>query len=482
MVFSSSIFLFLFLPLCIGVDRLLGTLRLRTPQNLFLLFASLVFYAYGEAYYVFLMLASILGNYLFGLAIGATRGRMQALMLGLGVAANILTLTYYKYFGFLVENANALAGLFGAEVSAAPVHLPIGISFFTFQAISYLVDLKRGHFPVQKNPFDLGLYISMFPQLIAGPIVRYELVQAEIQGRKATFEGMVSGLRLFCVGLFQKAVIADTMARIVDYSVLHNDVQDFSTPMAWLFTTCYTLQIFFDFAGYSIMALGLGRVFGFTFPLNFDQPYISRSIREFWRRWHISLSSWFRDYLYIPLGGSRGGEIATYRNLLIVFFTTGIWHGASWNFVFWGLFHGFFIVIERSKRIGGVLDAMPFLLQRIYLLLVVMIGWVFFRLEEFPDAIAVVQAMFTWKPLTETTSVLAHPLYYLDGWTLLVLGVAIIWSLISPERGRWIAALFGKEQSGSREAVLNIGALLLLAVALGLVVSGSYTAFIYFRF
>lgn len=482
MVFSSTVFLFLFLPLCIGVDKLLGIYRLRRAQNFFLLIFSLVFYAYGEGYYVLLMLASIAGNYLFGLAIDKSEGRARNLWLAAGVALNLATLVYYKYFGFLVENLNVVLSVADVSVETAPVHLPIGISFFTFQAITYLVDLHRRHFPVQKNPLYLGLYIAMFPQLIAGPIVRYELVQAQIKDRRATFHDIVSGLRLFCVGLFQKAVMADTFARIVDYAVQHNDVQTFSTPMAWLFTLSYTLQIFFDFAGYSIMALGLGRVFGFTFPLNFNQPYVSRSIREFWRRWHITLSSWFRDYVYIPLGGSRGGELATYRNLLIVFMLTGVWHGASWNFVVWGLFHGFFMLVERTKTAGGALDRAPAILQRIYVLLVVMTGWVFFRLESFPDAIAVVRSMFIWRGLPPETNVLAHPLYYIDGWTLSVLLSGVVWSLVSPERGRWLADKLGQEGSGRREAIMNGGAFLLLCCAVAIVISGSYTAFIYFRF
>lgn len=478
-VFSSAFFLFAFLPLCILIDKALQTVKAREAQNYFLLFASLLFYSFGEGYYMIVMVVSIIGNYLFGLLISSEKNKYKGATLAVGVAFNVLILVYYKYFGFLIDNLNMLPFV---NVNANPVHLPIGISFFTFQAITYIVDLYRGRFPVQRNPFHLGLYISMFPQLIAGPIVRYESIQAQILDRNPTLDDIASGLRLFCIGLLQKVIVADTMAKIVDHSVQSVAVSDFSTPMAWLWISAYSLQIFFDFAGYSIMALGLGRVFGFSFPLNFDQPYISRSIREFWRRWHISLSSWFRDYVYIPLGGSKGGEVMTYRNLLIVFLLTGVWHGASWNFVIWGLFHGAFIVLERTRSVGGVLDRMPFLLQRIYLLLVVMVGWVFFRLEEFPDALAMLKAMFIWTPVNAQTELLAHPLYYLNGWTTSVLVLGVVWALISPERGRWIADRLGRPGSPARQTALNIGACLVLAVTLMAVMSGSYTAFIYFRF
>lgn len=482
MVFSSAIFLFAFLPLVLLLDRAFGLIRFRTGQNLALLTFSLLFYAYGEGYYVLLMLASITVNYVVGMLISASEKTVRRLWLVFGVLANILALGYYKYFGFLVENANALLELTGHRIDAEPVHLPIGISFFTFQAISYIVDLYKREVRVQKNPFDLALYITMFPQLIAGPIVRYESIQDEIDNRRATLADIASGMRLFAVGLFQKAVIADTLAKIVDQSLADVAIGDFTTPMAWLWIVCYALQIFFDFAGYSIMALGLGRVFGFSFPLNFDQPYISTSIREFWRRWHISLSSWFRDYVFIPLGGSRGGALSTYRNLLIVFFVTGIWHGASWNFVIWGMFHGLFIVLERSRMVGGVLNAMPFVLKRLYLILVVLVGWVFFRIEALPDALGMLQKMFTWQPVVADTPVLANPLYYLDAWTLTILCLGLVWALVSPERGRWLAGRFGAEGSVTRTLCLNVGALALLLVAVAIVVSGSYTAFIYFRF
>lgn len=479
MVFSSSVFLFFFLPLCLIIDFLLGIAKWRRARNLNLLAFSLLFYAYGEGYYIILMLVSIVMNWLIGLMIAGSSGRAKSSFLAVGVILNLLLLTYYKYFGFLMDNVNAL----GLDVQVDPVHLPIGISFFTFQAISYIVDLHRGRFPVQRNPLDLGLYIAMFPQLVAGPIVRYESIQAEITERTLSMDQIIVGVKLFCVGLFQKVIIADTLAKVVDSSLANAGGVDFTTPMAWLFTVSYALQIFFDFAGYSLMALGLGRIFGFTFPKNFDQPYISTSVREFWRRWHISLSSWFRDYLYIPLGGSRGGELMTYRNLLIIFFVTGIWHGASWNFVFWGLFHGFFIVLERTKVIGGFLEnTLPRFLQHIYLLLVVLVAWVFFRIETFGEALAVLRRMFVWTPGTETSNILGMASYYLNAWVWIILALGIVWAFVSPEFAARFGDRLGPVGSRKREVITSCGALVLMLASIVFVVAGSYTSFIYFRF
>lgn len=482
MIFASAFFLFAFLPLCLLINKLLQRTGSIAAQNLFLLAASLFFYAFGEIYYTLVMIVSIAMNYAFGLLM-ARFEKQRAPILAVGVIANLALLAYYKYFNFLVDNLNSLTGLIGGpEFANEPVHLPIGISFFTFQAISYLVDIHRGDARVQKNPLYLGLYISLFPQLIAGPIVRYNMVDEEIRKRTVTLQAYVQGVRLFCAGLFYKAVIADTVAKYVDESIATVPVTDMSTGLVWLIMVGYSLQIFFDFAGYSNMALGLGRMFGFTFPVNFNQPYMSTSIREFWRRWHISLSSWFRDYVYIPLGGSRGGPVATYRNLLIVFFITGLWHGASWNFVIWGLWHGAFIVLERMKSTGRYLDAMPFVGQRVYVMLVAIVGWVPFRFETLPDALGVIQRMFWWTPTPETASVLADPRHYLDPWVWTVIVCGIVIAMISPERGRWFADRLGPEGSTMRETGLAVGSLILLVVASAFVASGSYTAFIYFRF
>ena len=482
MIFASAFFLFAFLPLCLIINQVFVRMNWIPAQNIFLLIASLFFYAFGEIYYTLIMIVSIVMNYGFGLAMDRFKHRQKPI-LAIGVIANLALLAYYKYFNFLVDNLNGVLALVGGpELANEPVHLPIGISFFTFQALSYLVDIHRGDARVQKNPFYLGLYISLFPQLIAGPIVRYNMVDEEIRHRTITMEHYVQGVRLFCTGLFYKAVIADTMAKMVDSGIAQAPVDEMSTAFAWMIMVGYSLQIFFDFAGYSNMALGLGRMFGFTFPVNFNQPYMSTSIREFWRRWHISLSSWFRDYVYIPLGGSRGSSFETYRNLLIVFFITGLWHGASWNFVLWGLWHGLFIVLERMKATGRFLDAMPFISQRVYVLLVAIIGWVPFRFETLPDALGVIKRMFIWTPMPEHATVLADPRHYLDPWVWTVMIAAIVVAMISPERGRWMADRLGRQGSWTREAGLAAGSLALFFIAAAFVVSGSYTAFIYFRF
>lgn len=482
MVFTSALFLFAFLPFCLIVNAALAATRNIPAQNIFLLIVSLVFYAFGEMGYAIIMIVSILLNYVFGLWLERA-GSLRGKVLGLGIVANLGLLIYYKYFNFLLANLSGALSVFGVpELSAELVHLPIGISFFTFQSISYLIDIYRGEAQVQKNPLYLGLYIALFPQLIAGPIVRYDMVDAEIRQRTIKLENYAQGIRLFCAGLFQKAIIADTMAKVVDTAIGGVPVSDMGTGLVWLIVIAYSLQIFFDFAGYSNMALGLGRMFGFTFPVNFNQPYISTSIREFWRRWHISLSSWFRDYLYIPLGGSRGTALQTIRNLLIVFFVTGLWHGASWNFVLWGMWHGAFIVLERDKKIGGFLDGMPYLARRVYLLLVVMVGWVPFRFESLPDALGVITRMFVWTPTPEAASVLAAPAQYLSPWVWIVMLAGTVLSMISPERGRWVAQWFGVPSSISRELVLGLGSIVLFLAAAAIVVSGSYTAFIYFRF
>ena len=477
MVFSSPVFLFLFLPVCLAVDFACGVFRLRTARNYSLLAFSLLFYSFGEGAYVLVMIASILINYAFGLLLSVFTYRR--LVLGLGLATNLALLAHFKYQGFLIDNLNILLG---TDILSDPVHLPIGISFFTFQAITYLFDVYDRRVHPQKDPFDVGLYIALFPQLVAGPIVRYETVAEQIHNRNPTLEDAASGFRLFCIGLFQKVVLADTLAKIVDVPIEHVPAHEFGTPMAWLVMTSYTLQIFFDFAGYSLMAIGLGRALGFTFPENFNQPYTARSIREFWRRWHISLSTWFRDYVYIRLGGNRGSEIATYRNLLIVFFLTGIWHGASWNFVVWGLFHGVFIMLERLPAFGNVLGRLPSPLQRCYLLCVVIVGWVFFRFEALDEAISIISVMAVWTPTLPGTSILADPRYYLDAWTVTVLLAAAIWALSPPSMADRVALALERAGALFKENVLNFGSALMLLISVGLVVSGTYTAFIYFRF
>jgi len=385
MIFSSLLFLFLFLPLTLVVYYSVGT----KLKNHVLLLASLFFYAWGEIGYVLLMLFSIGINYLFGILIDRARreNRATGMVLAAGVTLNLLPLAFFKYGNFLVDNCNQLLlSPLGIEpIALAPIHLPIGISFFTFQAISYIVDVYRRQATVQHRPVNLALYIALFPQLIAGPIVRYRDVALQITKRSTSLEDFQSGVQRFVIGLGKKVLIANTVGAVADHVFT---LQSGTLPagLLWLGMICYTLQIYYDFSGYSDMAIGLGRMFGFHFLENFNYPYSASSIQDFWRRWHISLSSWFKDYLYIPLGGNRKGEVRTYWNLLTVFFLCGFWHGASWNFIVWGLYHGMFLVLERIG-LGRLLARLPLVFRHCYTILVFSIGWVFFRAETLPQAL-----------------------------------------------------------------------------------------------
>ncbi|MDO4568580.1 MAG: MBOAT family protein [Clostridia bacterium] len=390
MVFSSATFLFIFLPAVFLANLILARFKLRRVQNALLMLASVLFYAWGEPVYVLLMLLSTAVNYLLArlhTPEGAAR-RRRALTIT-SVAFNIGMLAFFKYSGFLVENFNAL---FGADAPVPGVALPIGISFYTFQALSYVLDVYRGVAKARRNYFDVLLYISFFPQLIAGPIVRYGDIAEQIDDREITLDKTARGLSRFCVGLAKKVLVANVLGGAADALYA---LDALNTPAAWMAALCYALQIYFDFSGYSDMAIGLGGVFGFRFRENFNYPYIAQSIQDFWRRWHISLSTWFREYLYIPLGGNRKGAARTGINKVIVFFFTGLWHGASWNFVVWGLFHGLFIMLESYRVIKT--DSWPKALRHIYTLLVVVIGFVFFRAETLEAAAGVIAAMFSFN-------------------------------------------------------------------------------------
>jgi alginate O-acetyltransferase complex protein AlgI len=384
MVFSSPIFLFYFLPLFL-------VLYFATAyKNLVLLLFSLFFYAWGEGLYVLLLIASGFANYVFArkIAEAASKRRAQT-MLVFGVVSNLAGLFFFKYLGFVVAFLDS--ALPGLQWPDPDVHLPIGISFFSFHAISYLVDVYRGEFPAERHPVNVLLYISMFPQLIAGPIVRFGTVRKEVHQREATVQKFAVGVKFFIIGLAQKVLIANTLAVPVD-AVFKIPNESLTASLTWLGAVGYTLQIYFDFAGYSNMAIGLGLMVGLYFPLNFNYPYISQSITEFWRRWHITLSTWFRDYLYIPLGGNRKGSLRTYANLMLVFVLCGLWHGASWTFLAWGIYHGAFLVIERLG-FGSFLARSAREVRHAYALLVVIFGWVLFRAESFPQAWHFVAAM-----------------------------------------------------------------------------------------
>ncbi len=376
MVFSSITFLFFFLPLFIAAYFLTPTTG---AKNVVTLVFSLIFYAWGEPWFVLVLLGSIAFNTGAALWIDRSKGRLRGIALAVVVTANLSLLATFKYAGFIVHNLDALLSPLGLGVSVPEIPLPLGISFFTFHCLSYVIDVYRRRFRANTNPVEVALYIALFPQLVAGPIVRYKTVARQLHRRRHTLGRASAGARIFIIGLAQKVLIADQVAPLADRVFDHTLLPTMAE--AWTGLLAYTVQIYFDFAGYSNMAIGLGLVLGFTLPRNFRLPYTSQSITEFWRRWHMSLSSWLRDYLYIPLGGSREGPLRTYRNLVTVFLLCGLWHGASWTFVLWGAWHGLFLVLERIG-LGQALSRLPTPLRWLYALLVVMGGWVLFRARD----------------------------------------------------------------------------------------------------
>ncbi len=478
MVFSSAEFLWFFLPITIALYGIAGLVERRrnTIKNLILLCMSLAFYAWGEPKYVLLMMLSIACNYLMGILIGNVGERADAyrkLWLIVAVLGNLGCLVLFKYTNFLLANIRTLTGTtIGATRSIA---LPIGISFYTFQAMSYVIDVYRGNNAPQKNPFKLALYISFFPQLIAGPIVKYRDIERELSDRRFSIDDFAFGVRRFGYGLGKKVIIANACAQVADQVfALNLDTMHFTA--AWLGIICYTLQIYYDFSGYSDMAIGLGRMFGFHFNENFNFPYVADSIQEFWRRWHISLSSWFKEYLYIPLGGNRKGMAKTYRNLILVFLCTGIWHGANWTFVVWGLFHGLFQLLERGA-FGRILrDKVPAALRHLYAMLVVMIGWVFFRADDVGMAIRYIGRMFAGSGNTASAT-----LYLLNPYlvTILVVAVLLCGPFQSLCKGVYGKVFVNDERIGVWDLAMIVG---IFALCMILVICDTYNPFIYFQF
>lgn len=482
MVFSSIIFLFCFLPAALLLHALAG----RQLRNTVLLAVSLIFYAWGEGTYVLLMLGSIFLNYLFGLLIGRSlAAKKRKFLLTVIVVLNLLPLFYFKYSVFVAEQVtHFLAFLhFDQVMHLDPIHLPIGISFFTFQALSYVIDVYRGTAAPQKNFLDMGLFIALFPQLIAGPIVRYHDIDRQLKKRTVRIEDFSYGVERFVYGLGKKVLLANPMGAMAD-RIFSLQISELSTAAAWIGIICYTLQIYFDFSGYSDMAIGLGRMFGFRFLENFNYPYISRSIREFWKRWHISLSNWFRDYLYIPLGGNRKGPVRTGFNLVTVFFLCGFWHGASWNFIIWGLCHGLFLVLERGKT-GDTLKRFPRMLQHLYALLVVVNAWVFFRAETLEYALGYLGVLYG---IHSAPSLYPYVAINLDPVFYCTLAVALLLSTPAyPALVRYLqqAGLGSHGQiplaTASVLARVSLMGLLLLISSMSLA-TGAYNPFIYFRF
>ncbi len=469
MVFSSMVFLWVFLPI---VFVLAFLIRKPRYQNVLLVIASLIFYAWGEPRYVLLLLFSIVMNWLFGLAIDSFK-EQKKLWLVLNILANLGLLGYFKYSNLFIGTINRF--LPGRELPLLSMTLPIGISFFTFQALSYTIDLYRGKFKVQKNLLHMALYMCLFPQLLSGPIVKYKDIYTELTDRTMTREKVALGFRRFFYGLGKKVIIANVLGEVVD-TLYGLDPATMGSGAAWCAAILYTLQIYYDFAGYSDMAIGTAQLFGFDYPENFNYPYISASIQEFWRRWHISLSTWFRDYLYIPLGGNRKGKYRTYLNLWIVFAVTGFWHGARWTFLGWGLYHGFFMMIERMG-FNKFLKKHP-IFAHLYAIIVFTVGWVFFRADSIGQSLAIIKRMFLpWMYLQDQSGVMTLlTTKIVVTIVLAIIGCGLFQTVFS--KGK-LAVAAQKWKYSLPEAIFCT---LIFLYSILLLASNTYNAFIYFKF
>lgn len=497
MVFSSVIFLLVFLPVALIGHLIIYALAKRFSfsfwwANLYILIASSVFYLWGGPAHGLILLSSTLLNYFFGLLLCSQDGafkdkpKYKKLTLAIGITLNLGLLGYFKYMNFFVDNGilsflNFFLPSSLAVTQIAHIALPLGISFYTFQGMSYIIDIYRGEINASKSFVRFACYLTMFPQLVAGPIVRYITIEAELLKRRLSTDRFALGASRFIAGLAKKVLIADTLGRVAD-AAFSIPTEALSPLAAWAGIVCYTLQIYYDFSGYSDMAIGLGHMLGFTFPENFSYPYISQSIREFWRRWHISLSTWFRDYLYIPLGGSRRGVARTSLNLCIVFALCGLWHGASWIFLAWGLYHGLFLSLERfSPKFTGKL---PVIFRHIYTIIVFMGGWVLFRSENFAQAWGYLKALGgAYEPSVKTNEVWMN-LFAGDVYIALVIGIIGAIPVIPwlKEKLFYIQSKVPSGLSAALEAGRMAVVLALFLICLMPVFGATYTAFIYFRF
>lgn len=473
MVFSSIFFLFTFLPLSL----LLYWMSPAKMKNFTLLAVSLFFYAWGEPVYVLLMIASILTNFVFGIFIESElikekRAVLRALFIS-AVVFNILILGFFKYYGFLAENINAL---FNADIAYSELPLPIGISFYTFQVLSYVIDVYLGKVRLQRNPVSFALYVTMFPQLIAGPIVRYSDIESQLEQRNVSASKFGEGAQRFIQGLGKKVLLANSMGALWDITQAM-DMTGISVLSAWLGIIAYTFQIYFDFSGYSDMAIGLGKMFGFEFMENFDHPYVSRSVTEFWRRWHISLGTWFREYVYIPLGGNRCSRMKQVRNIMAVWMLTGLWHGASWNFVVWGIYYGFLLLIEKFFLKKSI-DNAPAIISHVYCMLAVIIGWVLFASRDIESAAAYLGVMSgaSGNVLVDNAFI-----YYLKSNAVmlvisLLFSTGIFKEIFEPEE---ISDKIRTRVSHSAAVILHA---FILFMSTAYLVTETYNPFLYFRF
>lgn len=487
MVFSSLIFLNLFLPAFFAVYFLVPSSRTRLRNAVILLF-SLFFYAWGEWEVTWWMLTCIVINWGAGILLERITGdRSRRVILWAAVIASLGILAYFKYANFFVENVNdSFIWLFGYEDEVIRdmwrVALPVGISFYTFQALSYTVDVYTRQVKATRSLLDFACYVSMFSQLIAGPIIRYHDIADELTQRRVTQELFVSGIKRFIVGLGKKMIVANVMASTADNIFALPDNQ-ISPALAWVAVAAYTLQIYYDFSAYSDMAIGLGRMMGFTFPENFRHPYAAKSIRDFWRRWHISLSTWFRDYVYLPLGGNRGSAMRTYINLWLVFLLCGLWHGASWTFIIWGAFHGGFLVLERTG-FSSVLQRAPQVVRHAYVILVVMTGWTLFRADTLEQATVFMRAMFG---MNDAVSVIRPVAEFAGPFALLIFIIGAVGATGVPTRWFFSAQRFfenGKTVSTfvAGESMVALLSVVVAVISVMFLANGSYNPFIYFRF
>ena len=470
MLFSSMIFLWLFLPLVFILYYVLD----KRYRNLLLLIASIIFYAWGGVSYTLIMFSSIVINYLFALLIDKEIEKnnkpKKKIYLILCIVINLSILGYFKYTDFAISILNSISGK--EVISLKNIILPIGISFYTFQTLSYVVDVYREQNKAQKNIINLALYVSFFPQLIAGPIVKYHDIYSQIINRTESLENISYGIKRFIYGLSKKVILANMFALSCD-EILKQPIGDIGTALTWVAAILYTLQIYYDFSGYSDMAIGLGHMFGFKFLENFNYPYISKSVQEFWRRWHISLSTWFKEYLYIPLGGNRKGKYFTYINLLIVFFATGLWHGASFNFILWGLWHGLFLVVERIF-LGKLLEKNKLkFINHIYVILVFVLGWVLFRANDLKHALDLYKLMFSYKESIYTVRYFFYP------QTLVCFIFGILFSGLFQSMFPKIKEVIFSSRVYVLESVIQF---ILLFICIMYLVNGTYNPFIYFRF
>lgn len=468
MVFSSIVFLFTFLP----ITLILYYISPRKMKNIVLLLISLIFYAWGEPVYVFLMMFTTVFDYLIGLLINKyRRNRIKSKRIFIfAVLVNLGILGFFKYYGFVIENIN---NVFSLNIGYNQLPLPIGISFYTFQTLSYVIDVYLDKVKVQKSLISFGLYVTMFPQLVAGPIVRYTDIDYQLKHRTHSMNKFGEGVDRFIQGLSKKVLLANNIGMIFT-SIQQYDASEISVLTAWLAIAAYTLQLYFDFSGYSDMAIGLGKMLGFDFIENFNYPYISKSVTEFWRRWHISLGSWFREYVYIPLGGNRCSTIFQLRNLCIVWFLTGLWHGADWNFILWGLYYGLILIIEKFL-LKDILERMPSLIQHIYTMVLVMIGWTFFGIESIQKSLEYIKVMFflNGNKIIDSTFI-----YYLHT-NLILLIILILCS--TPIVNKVFKKII---QNGRMEGVTLAVTVqfVLLFLSIAYLVNETYNPFLYFRF